>query len=72
MFYYLSAENRIVLSHAMFWTMTQLQFFKGKIRKEKFFLPIPQYQEVMFDAFLQEIISPTSCITATSCTTCSP
>ena len=37
LFYYHSSEDRIVLSHAMFWTMTQLQFFKGKMRKEKFF-----------------------------------
>ena len=29
MFYYHSSEDRIVLSHAMFWTMTQLQFFKS-------------------------------------------
>ena len=35
LFYYHSSEDRIVLSHAMFWTMTQLQFFKSKIRKEK-------------------------------------
>ena len=35
MFYYHSSEDRIVLSHAMFWTMTQLQFFKSKMRKEK-------------------------------------
>ena len=54
MFYYHSSEDRIVLSHAMFWTMTQLQFFKGKIRKEKFFLLIRQYQEEMLDAFLQD------------------
>ena len=33
--YYHSSEDRIVLSHAMFWTMTQLQFFKSKMRKEK-------------------------------------
>ena len=37
MFYYHSSEERIVLSHAMFWVMTLPQFFKGKIRKEKFF-----------------------------------
>lgn len=37
MFYYHSSEDRIVLSHAMYWTMTQPQFFKGKMRKEKFF-----------------------------------
>ena len=36
-FYCHSSEDRIVLSHALYWTMTQLQFFKGKIRKEKFF-----------------------------------
>ena len=35
LFYYHSSEDRIVLSHAMFWTMTQLQFFKSKLRKEK-------------------------------------
>ena len=54
MFYYHSFEDRIVLSHAMFWTMTQLQFLKGKIRKQKFFLLIRQYQEEMLDAFLQD------------------
>lgn len=35
LFYYHSSEDRIVLSHAMFWTMTQPQFFKSKLRKEK-------------------------------------
>lgn len=35
LFYYHSSEDRIVLSHAMFWTMTLPQFFKGKMRKEK-------------------------------------
>ncbi len=35
LFYYHSSEDRIVLSHAMFWTMTQPQFFKSKMRKEK-------------------------------------
>ena len=54
MFYYHSSEDRIVLSHAMFWTMTQLQFFKSKIRKEKFFLLLRQYEEEMLDAFLQD------------------
>lgn len=54
LFYYHSSEDRIVLSHAMFWTMTQLQFFKGKIRKEKFFLLLRQYEEEMLDAFLQD------------------
>lgn len=54
LFYYHPSEDRIVLSHAMFWTMTQLQFFKSKMRKEKFFLLIRQYQEEMLDAFLQD------------------
>jgi len=54
MFYCHSSEDRIVLSHALFWTMTQPQFFKGKIRKEKFFLLLRQYEEEMLDAFLQD------------------
>ena len=52
--YYHSSEDRIVLSHAMFWTMTQLQFFKSKMRKEKFSLLLRQYEEEMLDAFLQD------------------
>ena len=43
MFYYHSSEDRIVLSHAIFWVMTLLQFLKGKIRKEKYFLQLRQY-----------------------------
>ena len=35
LFYYHSSEDRIVLSHAMFWVMTQPQCLKGKIRKER-------------------------------------
>ena len=54
LFYYHSSEDRIVLSHAMFWTMTQPLFFKSKIRKEKYFLLLRQYEEEMLDAFLQE------------------
>ena len=54
LFYYHSSEDRIVLSHAMFWTMTQLQFFKSKMRKEKFFLLLRQYEEEMLDGFLQD------------------
>lgn len=34
--------------------MTQPQCLKGKIRKEKFFLLLRQYQEEMLDAFLTE------------------
>ena len=54
LFYYHSSEDRIVLSHTMFWTMTQPQFFKSKMRKEKFFLLLRQYEEEMLDAFLQD------------------
>lgn len=43
MFYYHSSEDRIVLSHAIFWVMTLPQFLKGKIRKEKYFLQLRQY-----------------------------
>lgn len=32
-FYYHSSEDRIVLSHALFWVMTKL--LKGKVAKEK-------------------------------------
>lgn len=54
LFYYHRSEDRIVLSHALFWVMTQPQFFKSKLRKEKFFLLLRQYQEEMLDAFLQD------------------
>ena len=54
MFYYHSSEDRIVLSHALFWVMTLPQCLKGKIRKERFFLLLRQYQEEMLDAFLME------------------
>lgn len=54
MFYYHSSEDRIVLSHALFWVMTQPQSLMGKIRKEKFFLLLRQYEEEMLDAFLTE------------------
>ena len=54
MFYYHSSEDRIVLSHALFWVVTQPQCLKGKIRKERFFLLLRQYEEEMLDAFLTE------------------
>ena len=54
LFYYHSSEDRIVMSHALFWTMTLPQFFKSKLRKEKFFLLLRQYQEEMLDVFLQD------------------
>jgi len=51
-FYYHSSEDRIVLSHALFWVMTQN--IKGKIAKEKYFLLLRQYQEEMLAAWLTE------------------
>lgn len=54
LFYYHSSEECIVLSHALFWTMTLPQFFKSRLRKEKFFLLLRQYQEEMLDAYLQD------------------
>ena len=54
LFYYHSSEDRIALSHALFWVVTQPQCLKGKIRKEKFLLLLRQYQEEMLDAYLQD------------------
>ncbi len=54
LFYYHRSEDRIVLSHALFWVMTQPQSLKGKIRQEKFLLLLRQYEEEMLDAFLQD------------------
>lgn len=54
LFYYHASEDRVVVSHALFWTMTQPQFLKSRMRKEKFFLLLRQYQEEMLDAFLQD------------------
>lgn len=42
-FYYHSSEDRIVLSHALFWVMTKS--LKGKVAKEKYLLLIRQFQE---------------------------
>lgn len=50
-FYYHSSEDRIVLSHALFWIMTQS--LGGKISKEKFFLLLRQYQEEILRPILQ-------------------
>ena len=54
LFYYHRSEDRIVLSHALFWVMSQPQCLKGKIRKEQFFLLLRQYQAEMLDAYLQD------------------
>ncbi len=52
LFYYHRSEDRIVLSHALFWVMSQS--LKGRIRQEKFLLLLRQYQEEMLDAYLQD------------------
>ena len=52
LFYYHPSEDRIVLSHALFWVMSQV--LKGRIRQEKYLLLLRQYQEEMLDAFLME------------------
>lgn len=49
-FYYHSSEDRIVLSHALFWVMAQN--IKGKMAKQKFLLLLRQYQEEMLEAYL--------------------
>ena len=51
-FYYHSSEDRIVLSHALFWVMKKS--LKGKVAKEKNLLLIRQYQEEMLEAYLTE------------------
>lgn len=52
LFYYLPSEDKIVLSHALFWVMTQN--IKGKVGKEKYLLLLRQYQEEMLEAYLSE------------------
>lgn len=49
-FYYHPSEDRIVLSHAMFWVMTQS--IKGRVSKEHYFLLLRKYQEEMLEAYL--------------------
>lgn len=60
LFYYHSSEDRIVLSHALFWTMTK-KMSEGRskmsdVRNEfgKLFSLLRQYEEEMLDAFLQD------------------
>lgn len=52
LFYCHPSQDRIVLSHALFWVMPAS--FKGKIAKEKYLLLLRQYQEEMLDAWLTE------------------
>lgn len=51
-FYYHKSEERIVLSHALFWVMTHNQ--KGKVAKEEYFLLLRMYEEEMLEAYLTE------------------
>lgn len=51
-FYYHSSEDRIVLSHALFWVM--IQNIRGHIAKEKYLMLLRQYQEEMLSAYLTE------------------
>lgn len=52
MFYYHSSEDRIVLSHALFWVMTAPM--KGRIAKEKYLLLLRQFQEDLLTAWLTD------------------
>ena len=52
LFYHHSSEDRIVLSHAIFWVTTKA--FRGRVSKEKFFFLLRQYQEEMLDAYLTD------------------
>lgn len=52
LFYYHSSEDRIVLSHALFWVMSKS--IKGKLAKERTVLLIRQYEEEMLEAYLTE------------------
>lgn len=52
MFYRHSSEDRIVLSHALFWVMTQN--VKGRIARQEFLLLLRKYQEEMLEAYLTE------------------
>ena len=52
LFYHHSSDDRIVLSHALFWVMTK--GLPGSVSKEEFFLLLRQYQEEMLDAYLTD------------------
>ena len=52
MFYYHPSEDRIVLSHALSWVMTQN--ITGHVAKEKYFILLRKYQEEMLAAWLTE------------------
>ena len=52
LFYYHPSEDKIVLSHALFWVMPQN--IKGKVGKEKYLLLLRQYQGEMLESYLTE------------------
>lgn len=51
-FYHHSSEDRIVLSHALFWVMTAN--IKGRMAKQKFLLLLRKFQEEMLEAYITE------------------
>lgn len=53
-FYHHSSEDRVVLSHALFWVMTSC--VKGSVAKQKFVLLLRKYQEELLDAYLTESV----------------
>lgn len=67
LFYYHRSEDRIVLSHALFWVMSQS--LKWEIRQEKYLLLLRQYQEEMLDAYLQDTEDFPTITSLTSVTT---
>ncbi len=52
LFYYHPSEERIILSHAIFWVMTSS--IGGKIAKQESLLLLRLYQEEMLEAWLTE------------------
>lgn len=56
LFYYHPSEDKIVLSHALFWVMPPN--IKGKVGKEKYLLLLRQYQEEMFEASSEHVRLP--------------
>ena len=69
LFYYHSSEDRIVLSHAIFWVMSRS--LKGKVTKESSFSYCGSIKKRCSMSFSRwTIISQTYYIIATSCMRC--
>ena len=65
LFYYHPSEDKIVLSHSLFWVMTQN--IKGKVGKEKYLLLLPNIRKRCSKPGLRNRqISKTSCTIAMS------